>query len=118
MPSRSTGQFPAKPFALSLMGTTLGKFGGGLEDEYHAVSRKHGGCTIPMTHPNYSQSSWKSVTQSTYTPQEKERAGKLFRSTNTSAWKSSTVCARPSTSASGFVQNSTLFDGHTWVPIK
>lgn len=60
-PSRSTGSFPAKPFALSLMGTTLGKFGGGLEDEYHAVSRKHGGSTIPMAHPNYSQSSWTSV---------------------------------------------------------
>lgn len=116
LPDRVTEQFPTKPQAATLMGKTLGNFGGGLQDEYHVVTRRYGGVTIPKTHPNYSEHNW----QSSYTAQHYDREtdrGRTLHRTGAS-WKSATVSARPSTMASGFVQNSTLFDGTTWVPDK
>ena len=94
----------------------MGRFGGGLDDEYHTVSRFHGGPTIPKEHPNITHA-WETTNRMTYTPQEAVRP-QIFRTTQTDAWKSTKVSQRPSTQASGFVQNSTLFDGHGWLPIK
>ena len=56
LPEPKTILFPQRPSSLSPMEQTLGNFGGGLEDEYHTVSRFHGRSTIPMTHPNYTAS--------------------------------------------------------------
>jgi hypothetical protein len=69
--------FPSKPVTLSVMGTTLGKFGGGLDDEYHVVSSKHGGNTIPMAHPNYRDTKWESSYKSGFIDQERIRAERM-----------------------------------------
>ena len=53
LPARKTDLFPQRPMSLTSMERTISRFGGGLEDEYHTVSRFHGKSTIPMTHPNY-----------------------------------------------------------------
>lgn len=102
---------------MSVMSRNLGRLGGGLDDEYHNTLHKYGACTIPSTHPNVVPETWKSTNQSTYTHQEKQRSN-LWRSTCPDFWKSTPTSARENTKASGFVQNSTLFDGHGWVPIK
>lgn len=115
---RVTEQFPTKPFAQTLMGKTLGKFGGGLQDEHHVITHRHGGVTIPKTHPNYAEHTWQSSYQAQHYDREGDRGRFLHRKSDAASWKSATVSARPSTMASGFVQNSTLFDGTTWVPDK
>jgi len=116
LPPRVTEFFPSRPFTTSLVGRTLGRLGGGLDDEYHTVSRFHGGPTIPKEHPNITHH-WETTSAVTYTSQEAQRP-RIFRSTDLDFWKSTKASKRPSTQASGFVQNSTLFDGHGWLPIK
>lgn len=102
---------------MSEMSRSLGRFGGGLDDEYHCTLHKYGASTIPNTHPNVVPETWQSITHATYTPQEKQRPN-MWRTTAADFWKTTPVSCRDSTKASGFVQNSTLFDGHGWVPIK
>ena len=116
---RKTEVFPQRPTSISPMSKTqgLGQFGGGIEDEYHTVSRFHGKSTIPMTHPNYTASDWTSNYKKEFVKQEEIRP-QIFRKTDMEFWKDLGVTNRESTKASGFVQNSTLFDGHGWVPIK
>lgn len=99
------------------MSRNLGRFGGGLDDEYHNTLHKFGASTIPSTHPNVVSETWQSTTHSAYTPQEKQRPN-IWRSTCSDFWKSTPTSVRNTTKASGFVQNSTLFDGHGWLPIK
>ena len=114
---RQTELFPQRPSSLSPMSKTQGRFGGGLEDEHHTVSRFHGKSTIPMTHPNYTASEWTSNYRAAYVKQEDLRP-QIFRKTDLGFWKDLGVTHREATKASGFVQNSTLFDGHGWLPIK
>ncbi|CAG9319578.1 unnamed protein product [Blepharisma stoltei] len=115
---RATERFPNRPYeSSSPMRRTHGKFGGGLEEEYHTISRFHGKCTIPQTHPNYADDSFETTYRKSYVNQEKKRP-EIYRTTDTGFWKNVQVSNRPSTQASGFVQNSTLFDGHGWEPIK
>ena len=113
LPARTTDSFPNKPVNFS---RTSGKFGGGLEDEYHTVSRFHGKCTIPVTHPNYQDNLWLTSSKISYGNQEDLRST-IYRKTGYSPTKSRKVGKRSLTAASGFVQNSTLFDGHGWMPI-
>ena len=117
LPERLTDSFPQRPFTSETMGKTLGKFGGGLEDEYHTISRFHGKCTIPMSHPNYTNTSWETSYAAVHVPQEPQRT-RIFRTTDMSAWKAVEPCPRPRAQSSGFVGNSTLFDGHGWVPMR
>ena len=105
LPARTTDSFPNRPL------------GGGLEDEYHTISRFHGKSTIPITHPNYQDNLWLTSSSFSYVNQEKLRP-KIYRKTNYSPTKSQKVSNRAKTAASGFVQNSTLFDGHGWLPIE
>lgn len=114
LPARTTDSFPKRPVSLSM---TLGKFGGGLEDEYHTVSRFHGKTTIPMTHPNYQDNLWLTSSSISYVPQEELRPT-IYRKTGYQPTKAKKVSKRAKTAASGFVQNSTFFDGHGWVPIE
>mmetsp|Transcript_32683 Transcript_32683/g.32400 ORF Transcript_32683/g.32400 Transcript_32683/m.32400 type:complete len:206 (+) Transcript_32683:127-744(+) len=115
---RSTERFPNRPYeSSSPIKRMHGKFGGGLEEEYHTISRFHGKCTIPQTHPNYADDSFDTTYRKSYVNQEKKRP-EIYRSTDAEFWKSVQVSKRPSTQASGFVQNSTLFDGYGWEPIK
>mmetsp|Transcript_32108 Transcript_32108/g.31859 ORF Transcript_32108/g.31859 Transcript_32108/m.31859 type:complete len:204 (+) Transcript_32108:155-766(+) len=117
LPERVTQYFPNRPFTTTSIGRTLYKFGGGLDDEYHRVSHFHGQATIPKEHPNVANHNWDTTYRSTFLNQEKERP-RLYRSTNSGFWKNTECSKRPSTQASGFVQNSTLFDGHGWLPVK
>lgn len=115
---RTTERFPNRPYeSVSPIRRAHGKFGGGLEEEYHTISRFHGKSTIPKTHPNYTDESNDTTYRKSFVNQERERT-KIFRSTDIAFCKSVQVSNRPSTQASGFVQNSTLFDGHGWEPIK
>jgi hypothetical protein len=117
LPKRYTENFPQRPVSLSSMEKTYSKFGGGLEDEYHTISRFHGKSTIPTTHPNYTTTEWTTNYREGYKNQEPLRVN-LFRKTDPGFFKKTQVSKRNSTKASGFVQNSTLFDGHGWVPIS
>ena len=117
LPARQTELFPKRPTSLSPTTTGYGRFGGGVEDEYHTVSRYHGKSTIPMTHPNYTAADWSTNYKNSYKKQEELRPV-IFRTTDLGFWKSSPINDRKKTQASGFVQNSTLFDGHGWLPIK
>lgn len=117
LPERKTEYFPNRPFTTTAIGRSLNKLGGGLDDEYHRVSHFHGQSTIPKEHPNIANHNWETSYRTTFLNQEKERP-RLCRSTNSGFWKSTEVSKRPSTQASGFVQNSTLFDGHGWLSIK
>jgi len=117
LPPQVTEKFPKRPFSTSVMGRSVGRVGGGLDDEYHTVSRFHGKTTIPMTHPNFSNQTWETTNRATFVNQEQQRA-RVFRSTDPGFWKSCSVSNRKSAQASGFVQNSTLFDGNGWTPIK
>ena len=47
LPERQIEVFPNRP-QTQQVNRTLGKFGGGLHDEYHTVSRFHGKKTIPF----------------------------------------------------------------------
>ena len=114
MPVRTLELFPNRPFSSK---RTLGRLGGGLEDEHHTISRFHGKSTIPMTHPNIQDNLWITSYSFSYINQEKNRS-RIFRKTNYSPTKSAKANTRSKTAASGFVQNSTLFDGHGWLPIE
>lgn len=114
---RTTEFFPSRPFTTTTMGRTLGRFGGGLDDEYHTVSRFHGKSTLPKEHPNVAESNWTTTYRKSFVSQEGERP-KIFRSTNPETWKSCEPSERPKTQQSGFVQNRTSFDGNGWLPIK
>lgn len=117
LPMRTTQLFPQRPSNLTPMNKTQGLFGGGIPDEYHTISRFHGKSTIPTTHPNYTTSEWTTNYQTEYKKQEELRP-EIFRKTDMKFWKDIDVSPRSTTKASGFVQNSTLFDGHGWLPIK
>lgn len=117
LPQRQTELFPQRPLSLSPISRNLGKFGGGIEDEFHTVSRFHGRSTIPMTHPNYTASDWSTNYTNTYVKQEDVRPS-IFRKTDPEFRKRVPVVDREVAKASGFVQNSTLFDGHGWLPIS
>ena len=114
LPAQTTDSFPNKPVSFS---RTCGKFGGGLEDEYHTVSRFHGKTTIPATHPNFQDNLWLTSSRISYVNQEDLRST-IYRKTNYRPTKAAKVNKRSMTAASGFVQNSTLFDGHGWLPIS
>ena len=44
---------PMRPYTVIHGNASMyGRFGGGLKDEYHALSNKYGGCTIPVPHPS------------------------------------------------------------------
>lgn len=60
--------FPNRPVTMNPYETKHGKFGGGLADEYHCVSRLHGNSTITTNHPNYAHAEWVSITKSSFTP--------------------------------------------------
>ena len=113
-PIRTTTVFPNKPNSSKRI---LGRVGGGLPDDYHTVSRFHGKTTIPITHPNIQDNLWQTSSSFSYVDQEKLR-GKVYRKTSYNPVKAKKVNKRAKTSASGFVQNSTLFDGHGWLPIE
>ena len=102
---------------MSSDGRTLGKFGGGLDDEYHTVSRFFGKTTIPVPHPNFGESKWETTTQLAYTPPEESR-GRVYRTTDLEEWKKTKPTARPRAFSSGFAANSTLLDGFGWQPMK
>lgn len=114
---RVTEFFPSRPLTTCAMGRTLGRFGGGLDDEYHTVSRFHGKSTISKEHPNVADSNWTTTYRKSFISQEGVRP-KIFRSTNPDVWRSCSPSNRPKTEQSGFVQNRTAFDGHGWLPIK
>lgn len=114
---RTTEFFPSRPVTTNVMGRTLGRLGGGLDDEYHTISRFHGNSTLPKGHPNVAEHAWTTTYRKSFVSQEGERP-KIFRSTNPETWKSCTPSMRPMTSLSGFVENRTAFDGHGWLPIK
>lgn len=101
---------------MSPLGRTLGRFGGGLDYEYHSYTRAHGGSTLTKEHPNIVSHNWETSTSSAFKTPEEQRPA-LFRTTQTDAWKRSQYSPRTKDS-SGFVQNSTLFDGTGWVPEK
>ena len=113
LPSRTIDVFPNKPVKTN---RKLGRVGGGLPDEYHTVSRFHGKTTIPMTHPNIQDNLWITSSSFSYVNQEELRQ-RVYRKSSYSPIKAKKV-HRPQTTASGFVQNSTLFDGHGWLPIE
>lgn len=117
LPERLLEKFPQRPENSSQISSQGSKFGGGLNDEFHTVSRFHGRCTIPETHPNYTASDWKTNYTSTYTDQEALRPT-IFRKTDAEFWKKTPVLEKSLGKTSGFVQNSTLFDGHGWMPIN
>lgn len=114
LPARTIDVFPNRP---NNSERTLGRFGGGLEDEYHTISRFHGKTTIPATHPNIQDNVWLTTSSFSYKNPETHRK-EIFYKTNYNPIKSAKVSKRPKTFASGFVQNSTLFDGNGWLPIK
>lgn len=113
LPTRKVENFPNRPES---EGRLLGRAGGGLPDEYHTVSRFHGKCTIPTTHPNYQDNSFMTSNRFSYTKQEPQRS-RIYRKTSYSPTRAQKE-HRPKTTASGFVQNSTFFDGHGWLPIE
>lgn len=113
LPTRTTENFPKRPDTSKKI---LGRVGGGLTDEYHTISRFHGKCTIPTTHPNYQDNSWTTSSRFSYVKQEDLRQ-RIYRRTSYSPTRAQKE-HRPKTTASGFVQNSTFFDGHGWVPIE
>jgi hypothetical protein len=117
LPERITEKFPQRPENVSTMTTPSSKFGGGLLDEFHSISRFHGKCTIPETHPNYTASDWTTNYTSTFVPQEPLRPT-IFRKTDGEFWKNTPVLEKSLGKTSGFVQNSTLFDGKGWLPIE
>lgn len=117
LPPKKTVLFPQRPSSISPIDQKHGKFGGGLEDEYHTVSRFHGKSTIPITHPNYTDADW-STNYSKFHKKQEELRPNLFRKTDLNFWKNVPVTGGPANKASGFVQNSTLFDGHGWLPIS
>lgn len=116
-PGRLTEKFPKRPSSLSPASSIKGRFGGGLEEEYHTVSRLYGKSTIPVTHPNYSSDSWSTNYGLSYKNQENQRH-LLYRKSDKNIWKKTPALDSPHVKASGFVQNSTLFDGHGWLPLK
>lgn len=113
LPPRKTENFPNRPESGSRL---LGRVGGGMPDEYHTISRFHGKCTIPMTHPNYQDNSFMTSSRFSYVKQEPQRS-RIYRKTSYSPTRAQKE-HRPKTTASGFVQNSTFFDGHGWLPIE
>lgn len=117
LPPRLTEKFPQRPDNSSQLSQTASKFGGGLLDEYHTVSRFHGRSTIPETHPNFTASEWKTNYGSSFVEQEKLRPT-IFRKTDLEFWKKTQVLEKNVGKTSGFVQNSTLFDGHGWLPVE
>lgn len=117
LPGRKTEMFPQRPITSTVQGRTLGRFGGGLHDEYHTVSRLHGMATIPKEHPNYSNSHWETSYSTAFIAQEEGRA-RLFRTTDLREWKNCQESLRPRTQSSGFVMNSTLCDADGWLPMK
>lgn len=117
LPPRITEKFPQRPENSSQASQANSKFGGGLLDEFHTVSRFHGKCTIPETHPNYTASDWKTNYNASFVEQEKLRPA-IYRKTDLDFWKNTPVHEKSIGKTSGFVQNSTLFDGHGWRPIE
>ena len=115
--SRLTEFFPNKPQIQSPMGRTLGKFGGGLQDEYHTVSHFHGQSTLSKEHPNYIGETWATSSKTAFTPQEGLRKH-IFRTTNVEKWKNTAVNSRETCKNSGFVKNGLVCDGEGWLPIK
>jgi hypothetical protein len=96
---------------------TLGKFGGGLEDEYHTVSRFHGKSTLTKEHPNYVCDPWLTSSQAAFKPQEEIRK-QTFRTTNLQKWKNTKFNQNEGTKSSGFIKNWLVCDGKGWLPIK
>ena len=80
--SRLTEFFLNKAQIQSPMDRSLGKFGGGLEDEYHTVSHFHGQWTFCKEHPHYISDAWSTTSKTAFTPQEWLRKH-IFRTTNT-----------------------------------
>ena len=117
LPSRVTEFFPKRPANQPVMGRTLGKFGGGLHDEYHTVSRFHGQSTLTKEHPNYMSNPWSTITRESFTPQEQHRKH-LFRTTNLGEWKKTPSNTNENGKLSGFIKNSLICDGEGWLPIK
>ena len=117
LPSRNIEVFPKKPAMKLLMKRTVGKFGGGLEDEYHTVSRFHGKSTLSKEHPNYINNIWTTVTREVYTPQELQRK-QIFRTTNVEKWKKIPANLSDNCKSSGFINNRLICDGEGWLPIK
>jgi hypothetical protein len=114
---RTTEFFPSRPITMTAMGRTLGRLGGGLDDEYHTVSRFHGKSTLSKEHPNFTDPAWTTTYRKSFVSQEAQRP-KIFRTTNPDVWRSCSPSNRPLTQQSGFVQNRTSFDGDGFLPIK
>lgn len=117
LPQRTTEFFPNRPVTQNLLGRTLGKFGGGLDDEYHTVSRFHGKSTWVKEHPNYVSDNWKTSTSEAFRPQEDIRKH-IFRTTNLGEWKNTKANQADGTKSSGFIKNGLICDGAGWMPIK
>lgn len=116
LPGRTTEFFPNRPLNAAYS-RTLGKFGGGLEDEYHTVSRFHGKSTLAKEHPNYVSDPWATSSQTAFKPQEDVRKH-TFRTTNLNKWKNTKFNGNEGTKSSGFITNWLVCDGKGWLPIK
>lgn len=116
LPSRLTEFFPNKPIVISEMGKTLGKFGGGLEDEYHTVSRFHGKATVGKEHPNYISDPWTTSSKEAFSPQEPLRKH-ICRTTKAEKWKKTKTNENQTCKNSGYVKNWLVCDGEGWLPI-
>lgn len=117
LPTKPSEFFPNRPVAQTSMGRTLGKFGGGLDDEYHTVSCFHGKSTLCKEHPNYVSDPWTTTTKGTYKNQAPERKH-IFRTSKVEKWKRTLTCQAEGTKSSGFIKNWLACDGKGWLPIK
>lgn len=117
LPTKPTEFFPNRPVVQTAMGRTLGKFGGGLDDEYHTVSRFHGKSTLNKEHPNYVCDPWTTTSKEAFKPQESERKH-IFRTTKEDKWKKTLANQAEGTKSSGFIKNWLACDGSGWLPIK
>lgn len=116
LPPRTLEFFPNRPVQSSIPRTS-GKFGGGLEDEYHTVSRFHGKSTLLKEHPNYVSDPWSTSSKEAFKPQEDVRKH-TFRTTNLGKWKNTKFNENENTKSSGFIKNWLVCDGKGWLPVK
>ena len=99
-PERVFPNSPAQP-----RNSFLGRLGGGLEDEFHSVSRFHGQQTLTQNHPSADTCFRQSTYSNQFKPQEELRTA-LFRTTQLQDWRRVPVSSRAVTQQSGFVSNS------------
>jgi hypothetical protein len=115
LPERIHEFFPNRPVKTA-MGKTLGKFGGGLEDEYQTISRFHGNPTMSKEHPNYIADPWTTTQKKDFKNPEHQRKH-ILGTTNLGEWKKTPINKNQNTKSSGFINNWLLCDGKGWAPI-